>query len=90
MVPEAFHLDQNYPNPFNPVTTIRYQIGELAKVRLEVFDLLGRRVATLVDTDQAIGTYEVPFDGARLASGMYLYRLEAGTEVRVKKMMLIK
>ena len=89
-VPGSFALGQNYPNPFNPVTTIRYQIGELAKVKLEVFDLLGRRVATLVNTNQAVGSYEVAFDGKDLASGLYLYRLEAGSQVQVKKMMLIK
>ena len=89
-VPGSFALGQNYPNPFNPVTTIRYQIGELAKVKLEVFDLLGRRVATLVNTNQGVGAYEVAFDGRDLASGMYLYRLEAGSQVQVKKMMLIK
>ncbi len=89
-VPESFFLGQNYPNPFNPVTTIRYQINDVAKVKLEVFDLMGRRIATLVDTNQAIGTYEVNFEGSQLASGMYLYRLQAGTKVDIKKMMLVK
>ena len=89
-VPGSFALRQNYPNPFNPVTTISYQIGSLSKVKLEVFDLLGRRVATLINTNQATGSYEVTFDGRDLASGLYLYRLEAGSQVQVKKMMLIK
>ena len=61
-----------------------------SKVRLEVFDILGRSVAVLVNGEQAIGTYTVRFDAARLASGLYLYRLTAGAKVQVKKMLLLK
>ena len=89
-VPGSFVLRQNYPNPFNPVTTIHYDIGVLSKVKLEVFDVLGRRVATLVDQQHAPGTHTVTFDAANLTSGLYLYRLEAGSTVQMKTMMLIK
>ena len=89
-VPETFALDQNYPNPFNPATAIRYEIGHLAQVKLEVFDVLGRRVATLVETQQAPGAYTVTFDARRLPSGLYLYRLEAGSKVETKQMILLK
>jgi len=89
-VPGTFVLAQNYPNPFNPVTTINYQIGQSTQVRLQVFDVLGRHVATLVDGMQPIGTHTVTFDGAGLASGLYMYRLNAGGTTQVKKMMLLK
>lgn len=89
-VPGSFALRQNYPNPFNPVTTIHYDVGVFSQVKLEVFDVLGRRVATLVDQQHGPGTHTVTFDAARLPSGLYLYRLEAGSTVKTKKMMLIK
>lgn len=89
-VPSRFVLDQNYPNPFNPQTTIRYEVGAVGQVTLEVFDVLGRRVATLVDGQQTPGAYTVTFDAANLPSGLYLYRLEAGSKVHTKKMMLLK
>ena len=90
VVPNSFALEQNYPNPFNPVTTIAYTVPAIGKVRLEVFDVLGRSVAVLFDGDQTVGTYTVRFDGTHLASGLYLYRLTAGTNVQVKKMMMLK
>jgi len=89
-VPSTFGLDQNYPNPFNPATVIGYQLPSASHVRLEVYDVLGRSVATLVDENQAPGSYRVPFDGHALATGMYIYRLQAGTASIVKKMLLIK
>jgi N-acetylneuraminic acid mutarotase len=88
--PSAFALEQNYPNPFNPSTEIRYQVSGTSDVRLDVFDLLGRKVSTLVNERQAIGAYRVNFNAANLSSGTYFYRLQAGGFVETKKMMLIK
>jgi hypothetical protein len=88
--PKVFSLNQNYPNPFNPSTLIRYNIAEASEVRLAVYDILGRRVATLVNELQTPGAYTVNFNANHLASGTYIYRLEAGNFVSIKKMMLIK
>jgi hypothetical protein len=88
--PESFSLNQNYPNPFNPSTLIRYNIAEASEVRLAVYDILGRRVAVLVNELQTPGAYTVNFNANHLASGTYIYRLEAGNFVSIKKMMLIK
>ena len=88
--PLHFSLSQNYPNPFNPTTGIRYQVSGVSGVRLTVYDLLGREVVVLVNEKQAPGSYEVKFDGARLASGVYVYRLEAGAFVAAKKMIILK
>ncbi|WP_409029181.1 T9SS type A sorting domain-containing protein [Gracilimonas sediminicola] len=90
-IPEDFKLHQNYPNPFNPSTIIRYGVPQSSEVRLEVFDMLGRKVATLVNGErQRAGWHQVNFDASRLASGMYLYRIVAGKYVQTRKMMLIK
>lgn len=85
-----FRLNQNFPNPFNPTTNITYSIAESANVNLVVYDILGRRIATLVNEVQSPGQYQVNFDATRLASGTYIYRLEAGGQVSIKKMMLLK
>ena len=89
LVPERFSLEQNYPNPFSGATTIRYSLPRTAKVNLEVFDLLGRRVATLVKDEQPPGYYEVVWE-AREASGVYLYRLRAGDFVDQKTALRVK
>ena len=89
-VPGWFALLQNYPNPFNPTTAISYKLSALSDVTLKVYDVLGREVATLVNAVQKIGSYEVQFDGSRLASGVYFYRLMAGGNVITKKMALVK
>ena len=89
-VPERWALNQNYPNPFNPSTLITYAVPRQTPVRLEVFDLLGRRVATLVNEAVTAGEHSVRFDGASLASGVYLYQLSAGGQVMAKKMMLVR
>ncbi|MDX1429552.1 MAG: T9SS type A sorting domain-containing protein, partial [Rhodothermales bacterium] len=89
-LPGKFALGQNYPNPFNPSTTIEYSVPATGSVTLEVYDMLGRSVALLVDGERAAGTYTAQFDATELASGMYLYRLTAGSDVQVRKMMLLK
>jgi photosystem II stability/assembly factor-like uncharacterized protein len=89
-VPSETKLQQNYPNPFNPQTKIRFSIMSTQHTTLTVYDILGRRVAVLVDEKKAPGRYEVAFDGARLASGMYIYRLTAGPYVETRKMLLLK
>ncbi len=91
----AFHLGQNYPNPFNPTTTIRYRISKSSRVKIDVFNILGQQVATLVDGQKKAGSYEIVFDarnnsGKSLASGMYFYRLQAGEFIRIRKMLLVR
>lgn len=89
-IPSNIWLGENYPNPFNPTTTIEYGLEQQAHVRLHVYDMLGRRVATLVDGLQQAATYTVTFDASRFASGVYLYRLETPHQSFTKQMMLIK
>jgi hypothetical protein len=89
-IPRVYGLSQNYPNPFNPSTVISWQLPSAGEVKLAVYDLLGREVATLVDRELAPGTYTASFNGARLASGVYIYRLTAGQYVEARKMMLTK
>ncbi len=86
-----FELMQNYPNPFNPSTSIQYSIPASGVVTLEVFDTMGRRVALLVNNEQKkAGTHQLSFDASALSSGVYLYRLQAGDDVSIKKLTLIK
>jgi hypothetical protein len=87
--PQAFLLEQNFPNPFNPSTTIRYSLGRAAHVKLVVFSLLGQQVATLVDGEQEGGVHQVRFNPRNLATGVYFYRLQAGTFVDTKKFLLL-
>ena len=89
-IPHAYSLEQNYPNPFNPTTNIRFSIPESQDVRLDVYNILGQRVATLVNTRMNAGTHTIPFDASRLASGLYIYRLQAGNFVQQRQMMFIK
>lgn len=88
--PDAYVLEPNWPNPFNPSTTIAYRLPAAGRVRLEVFDLLGRRVATLVDGVMPAGRHETRFDATGLASGLYLYALDAGAEKISRPMLLVK
>lgn len=88
--PEKFTLDQNYPNPFNPVTVINYQLPRNSNVRLEVFDMSGRHITTLINSQQNAGIHSVKFDGSNLSSGVYMYRLEASGISLTKKLTLIK
>lgn len=89
-LPSQYSLTQNYPNPFNPSTVISYQIPVNSEVRLQVFDILGRKVATLVNERKPAGSYSARFDASHLSSGMYIYRIEAESFVQTRKMMLIK
>jgi len=89
-LPSNFALAQNYPNPFNPTTVISYQLPVNSHVTLKVYDMLGREVVALVNQRQDAGSYSVRFDGSRLASGIYFYRLEAGNFVSVKKLVVVK
>ena len=88
--PKIFSLDQNYPNPFNPSTTIRYGLPENEKVTIDIYDILGREVAELVNGEAAAGYHEVKFDGSKLSSGIYFYRLTAGSFTQIHKMLLLK
>jgi lysophospholipase L1-like esterase len=87
---DRFALGQNYPNPFNPRTVVGSQLSVGSNVRLAVYDLLGREVSVLVNEPRAPGRYQDIFDGSRLASGVYIYRLSSGTFTQAKKMLLIK
>ncbi|MDE3057291.1 MAG: T9SS type A sorting domain-containing protein [Bacteroidota bacterium] len=89
-VPNKFEVFQNYPNPFNPSTEIGYRISKVSTVMLNVYDVLGRAVATLVNERKPPGMYNVVFDGSKLASGVYFYRVQAGTSVETKRMILMK
>jgi photosystem II stability/assembly factor-like uncharacterized protein len=88
--PTSFTLSQNYPNPFNPTTTIRYGLAGRSQVSLTVFNTLGQQVAVLQDGEKEAGYHEVTFDAGGLASGAYLYRLQAGDFVQSKKLILLR
>jgi hypothetical protein len=89
-VPSTYALSQNYPNPFNPSTKINYSLAATGNVTLKVFDVLGREVETLVNEVQVAGLHTVSMNASRLASGMYIYKLESGSFSSVKKMMFVK
>ncbi|PTM20359.1 MAG: hypothetical protein DA446_03555, partial [Bacteroidetes bacterium] len=89
-IPTVFALEQNYPNPFNPSTQIRYQLPEIADVKLEVYNLLGQQLTVLADGKQTAGMYEVTFDASNLTTGIYIIRLTANNFVQTRKMMLMK
>ncbi len=89
-VAEKYSLSQNYPNPFNPTTKINFAIPSNGLVSLKIYDIAGKEVMTLVNKTMNVGTYSVEFNGALLSSGAYFYRLESGSFVETKKMMLVK
>ncbi|HMQ79773.1 MAG TPA: T9SS type A sorting domain-containing protein [Ignavibacteria bacterium] len=89
-IPGNFSLEQNYPNPFNPSTLIKYSVAENVSVRLSVYDVLGREVAVPVNEFKTAGSYEVSFNGDNLGTGVYYYRIDAGSFTETKKMLMIK
>ena len=90
LLPTEYALEQNFPNPFNPSTTIKYQLPKDGLVTLKIYDILGREVATLVNEEKIAGKYQVNFNASSLASGVYIYKLQAGDFVSSKKMLLLK
>jgi hypothetical protein len=94
-LPDQFELTQNYPNPFNPTTEIAFTLPQAAHVTLEIYNILGQHVATLVDDYREAGEHLVQWEskdtgGQQVSSGIYLYRLQAGEFVEMKKMLLLK
>ncbi len=89
-MPEQFKLGQNYPNPFNPTTLINYQLPSSSYVTLNVYNVLGQEVKSLVNGEQSVGYHSVSFDGSGLQSGVYFYRIRAGNFSQTKKLMLLK
>ena len=89
-LPKKYELNQNYPNPFNPATHIKFALPEGGKVKLEVYNILGKKIATLVDGFKPAGYHVVTFDARRFSSGMYFYKLQTKKYVKVRKMILMK
>ena len=89
-IPDKWELLQNYPNPFNPSTVIKYQVKQAGQVKLDVFNLLGQHVKSLVNEQQSAGSYNVTFEANGLPSGIYLYRLQTNDFVKIRKMILLK
>jgi hypothetical protein len=90
VLPAVFWLSQNYPNPFNPSTTIKYELPKSSVVRLSVFDMLGREVSMLVNERRDAGVHKATFDASGLSSGVYLYRLTAGSFVQSRKLIVLR
>jgi hypothetical protein len=88
--PVGFALEQNYPNPFNPVTNFAFTIPEPGYVELKIFSLLGQEVATVVAGEKSAGRHVIPWNAGAYASGVYIYRLQAGREVRTRKLVLLR
>lgn len=88
--PKDYSLHQNFPNPCNPETTFEYQLPELSRVRLEIFDIIGRTVVVLIDKEQEPGYHKAHFKADKLASGVYFYKLSAGAFTQIKKMIVLK
>jgi hypothetical protein len=89
-VPEGYNLKQNYPNPFNPLTTIEFSVQQAGQVRLDIINIMGQRVATVVNKQMSAGSYNVTFYAKNLPSGIYFYRLTTGDFSDIKKMTLMK
>lgn len=88
--PRVFHLYQNYPNPFNPITSIRYEISEQTQVKLAIYNLQGKKVATLVNEEQAPGVWEIHFDARPLSTGIYFYQLNTMNFIKTRKLVVLK
>jgi hypothetical protein len=89
-IPGSFELLQNYPNPFNPVTDINYSLAKDIHVKITLYDILGRETKVLVNEFKQAGNYNISFNGTDLASGVYFYRINAGSFTDIKKMILVK
>ncbi len=89
-LPRKYDLKANFPNPFNPVTTISYQLPEAGQVKISVYNVFGQKIATLVNKHQSAGYYRVTFDGSKLASGVYFYRMQTQHFEKIRKMILMK
>lgn len=90
ILPKEYSLKQNYPNPFNPATKVKFAVPEKSNVLIKVYDILGSEVVTLVNEEMDAGWYDVNFNAAGYSSGVYLLRMEAGSYVNTKKMILMK
>jgi flagellar hook assembly protein FlgD len=93
--PNTFELAQNYPNPFNPETKIAYKLAKTTKVSLDIYNALGQKVRTLVQTSQPAGSYDVTWNGltdlgVSVPTGVYFYRLQVGAQTMMKKMVLLR
>jgi hypothetical protein len=86
----SYTLNQNYPNPFNPSTTIQYNVPQRSYVNLSIYNIIGQRVAVLVDGEKDAGFYSVEFNAVNLPSGVYIYRLQSPESVQTRKMILLK
>lgn len=86
----SYRLDQNFPNPFNPLTTIGYSLSEYSKVTIKIYDILGNEIKTLVNREEPAGVYDLTWDAGNLPSGIYFYKIQAGTYTETKKMILMK
>jgi len=89
-IPNGFALEQNYPNPFNPSTVIRYHLSVISNVKLSIYDILGKEIAVLVAGKQNTGTHQAQWNAENLPSGVYFYRLQAGSFVETKKLVLLR
>jgi hypothetical protein len=89
-IPERTELLANYPNPFNPSTTIQYRLSSDSNVKIDVFNSVGRKVATILDQQQQAGEYDITFNADNFSSGIYFYRLQTSDFVRTRSMVLIK
>ena len=89
-IPNYFNISQNYPNPFNPTTVINYSVPRSNMVTIRVYDILGNETATLVNEEKPAGSYSINFNASRLSSGVYFYRMQAGSFVETKKLILMK
>jgi len=90
VVPTKYVLEQNYPNPFNPSTVISYSIPTASNVSVKVFDVLGNLITTLVNQNQEAGNYKIYFNAGELSNGIYFYKIQAGSFIDIKKMLLLK
>ena len=89
-IPTEFALNQNYPNPFNPSTSIKFAVPKISNVKIAVYDIAGREIATIVDEQMNAGYYSIQWNASNIASGIYFYKLQTEDFVNVKKMILLR